>query len=558
MKVKLLAALLAALMTLTACGFIAVDDDGETVLSRVMSGTAHSESRTTPTPSATQTTYADVEIQTRLIELGFLTGTADGIFGPRSTEALKAFQTFCGFEATGEKDEKTLGMLFGDESALPTPSPTPLANGARDDETATTIKDIQTRLIELDYLTGTADGIFGAGTEAAILEFQEANSLTATGAADADTLAQLNAVSAIPKPTPEPTPRAKGAKGDEIKLIQQALQVMGFMSGSADGDFGSGTETAVKLYQQYVHDQEVAYYEANPTPSPTPTVAPTPEPTPEPTATPAVTAGITLLNETEQPEVTDEPIGAGTEATVEPTPTPYEPDGIVTDDLMADIISMKNVTLYAEDLARGAATNADEVTRLQRRLASLWYLSSYNGIDGQFGAGTEAAVKYFQKRNSLEQTGVADETTQRLMYSSAAIKSDRPANPYKVKISVADQKVYVYEWIAGDYTKLVKTMVCSTGTKTNPTPYGTWASGGPVGRWYYFKEFDCWAQYGYVIVGGIMFHSVLYSEKDTDSLRQGSVNALGSRASHGCIRLKVDDAKWIYNNCAAGTLITVY
>jgi hypothetical protein len=246
-------------------------------------------------------------------------------------------------------------------------------------------------------------------------------------------------------------------------------------------------------------------------------------------------------------------------ATVEPTATPiYEPDGIVTDELMADIISMKNVDLYVEDLARGAAENTNEVVRLQRRLASLWYLSSYNGIDGQFGKNTEAAVKYFQKRNNLEETGLADEVTQRLMYSAAAIKSDRPANPYKVKISVADQKVYVYEWVAGDYTKLVKSMICSTGTKATPTPYGTWAAGGPVGRWYYFKDYDCWAQYGYVIVGGIMFHSVLYSEKDTSTLRQSSVNALGSRASHGCIRLKVEDAKWIYNNCAAGTLITVY
>ncbi len=554
MRKKLLAALLAAIMTLTACGFIAVDDDGETMLSRIMNATAHSESQTTPKPSATQATYTDVEIQTRLIELGFLTGKADGIFGPRSTEALKAFQAFCGFEATGERDERTLGMLFGDESALPTPSPTPLANGARDDETNTTVKDIQTRLMELDYLTGTADGIFGASTEHAIREFQETNGLEVTGAADEKTLAQLNAASAVPKPTPEPTPRARGAKGEEIKLIQQALQVMGFMSDSVDGDFGAATEEGVKRYQQYVYDREVAYYEANPTPSPTPTIAPTPEPTPEPTATPETTAGITLLDTANQPEVTDEPI----EATVEPTPTPaYEPDGVVTDELMVDIIAMKNVDLYVEDLARGAA-NDDEVVRLQRRLASLWYLSSYNGIDGQFGGGTEAAVKYFQKRNSLEQTGVADETTQRLMFSTAAIKSDRPANPYKVKISVSDQKVYVYEWVEGDYTKLVKSMICSTGTKANPTPYGTWAAGGPVGRWYYFKDYDCWAQYGYVIVGGIMFHSVLYDEKDTSTLRQGSVNALGSRASHGCIRLKVEDAKWIYNNCAAGTLVTVY
>ena len=84
------------------------------------------------------------------------------------------------------------------------------------------------------------------------------------------------------------------------------------------------------------------------------------------------------------------------------------------------------------------------------------------------------------------------------------------------------------------------------------------SAAGPAGRWYYFKKFNCWAQYGYRIDGPILFHSVLYSEKDESTLRKGSVYALGSRASHGCIRLKVEDAKWIYNNCPAGTTVVVY
>ena len=83
-------------------------------------------------------------------------------------------------------------------------------------------------------------------------------------------------------------------------------------------------------------------------------------------------------------------------------------------------------------------------------------------------------------------------------------------------------------------------------------------AGGPCGRWYYFKKFDCWAQYAYRINGPYLFHSVLYSEKDTATLRQSSVNNLGRRASHGCVRLSVEDAKWIYNNCPAGTTVKVY
>ena len=33
---------------------------------------------------------------------------------------------------------------------------------------------------------------------------------------------------------------------------------------------------------------------------------------------------------------------------------------------------------------------------------------------------------------------------------------------------------------------------------------------------------------------------------------------LGSAASRGCVRLQTEDAKWIYDNCAAGTRVTIY
>lgn len=551
MKKKLLALLLACAMLLTACGFVVVDDDRETVLSGIPGGVAHGEEETRASE------YTDAEIQTRLIELGFLTGKADGIFGPRSKAALEAFQAYCGFEPTGEKDERTLEMLFGDPAALPTPSPTPIAKGARDGEGVADIKSIQERLIALNYLSGAADGIFGGNTENALRAFQELNGLEITGVADEKTVAALNAAGAAPMPTPEPTPRARGAKGEEVKLVQEALQVMGFMGGNADGDFGPETEESVKRYQQYVYDREAEYYLQNPTPSPTP--SPTAEPTPTPTPAPAAVIELVGGDENTGSAPSAEP-GADSdgEPTAEPTVEPvWEPDGIVTDELMADILAYNDVVLYREDLARGAS--GDEVVRLQRRLASLWYLSNYGAdIDGKFGPNTENALKYFQKRNKLEETGVADKAVQLLLFSADAVKSDRPAHMYKLKISVTDQKVYAYKWVNGEYSELVRSMICSTGTVSNPTPYGTFTAGGPAGKWYYFQKFDCWAQYAYRIDGPYLFHSVLYSEKDESTLRQGSVSNLGKRASRGCVRLKVEDAKWIYNNCPAGTTVVVY
>jgi len=109
-----------------------------------------------------------------------------------------------------------------------------------------------------------------------------------------------------------------------------------------------------------------------------------------------------------------------------------------------------------------------------------------------------------------------------------------------------------------EYTVLVRTMKCSTGKNATPTPKGTFqATTGPGARWHYFKKYTCWAQYAYYIEGDIMFHSVLYNQKD-GPVTQSSVNNLGRKASHGCVRLAVEDAKWIWNNCPKGTQVTVY
>lgn len=43
------------------------------------------------------------------------------------------------------------------------------------------VKEVQTKLIKWGYLTGRADGIFGAKTKAAVIKFQRKNGLTADG-----------------------------------------------------------------------------------------------------------------------------------------------------------------------------------------------------------------------------------------------------------------------------------------------------------------------------------------------------------------------------------------
>lgn len=450
--------------------------------------------------------------------------------------------------------QATLAVPAATAAQAPAATPvayTELRNGSVDAEGAGDVLKLQQRLVEIGYLADEPDGYFGANTEAAVRAFQELNGLEATGVADADTQAKLFSEEKFaPAPTPAPTPRVNGVSGDDIKAAQEKLAQWGFLNGRADGVFGAATEDAVKAYKKYIYERE--QLEANllteeliedGEPVPTPTATPVPTATPAPAMT---------VSAAESAEPTAEPT-----PTVEPTATPvpvYEPSGELDDETLANLMADAFV-VYREEMKNGSS--GSEVKRLQTRLAQLGYLYvTTAGADGAFGSLTEGALRYFQRRNDLEVTGIADADTQKVLFSGDAKSSNERVFPYKLIVDVSDQRVYAYKWTGEGYTEKAKTMICSTGTKATPTPIGAWASDGRAGEWYYFKEYDCWAQYAFRIFGGYLFHSVTYPTKNSQPYG-GAVANLGRRASHGCVRLAVEDAKWIYDNCPNGITVVV-
>ena len=81
--------------------------------------------------------------------------------------------------------------------------------------------------------------------------------------------------------------------------------------------------------------------------------------------------------------------------------------------------------------------------------------------------------------------------------------------------------------------------------------YGGWEWKGLFG--------DVFGQYATQITENILFHSVPYTEKGNKaSLEYWEYDKLGTPASMGCVRLTVKNAKWIYDNCMAGTPVTFY
>ena len=88
----------------------------------------------TPTPVPTPTplmlhvnSHGDEvqEMQARLIELGYLTGKADGYFGPKTETAVKRFQENNGLNPDGYAGPLTLDKLFNDPDVVALPTATP-------------------------------------------------------------------------------------------------------------------------------------------------------------------------------------------------------------------------------------------------------------------------------------------------------------------------------------------------------------------------------------------------------------------------------------------------
>ena len=138
-------------------------------------------------------------------------------------------------------------------------------------------------------------------------------------------------------------------------------------------------------------------------------------------------------------------------------------------------------------------------------------------------------------------------------------RSSEYPGPYQIVVDRANCVITIYARDAsGSYTVPVRAMTCSVGLN-GATSTGYYS----VGTKYRIKELmgPSWGQYVSAVSGqsGVYFHSVATGSAadPVHSVPVGEYNKLGVPASHGCIRLCVRDAKWIYEHCPTGTTIII-
>lgn len=384
------------------------------------------------------------------------------------------------------------------------------------------VKTLQQRLMELFYYSGNLSGRYREGTRAAIKAFQEDFDLEVTGEADAKTQSLL--FSTLYRPL------KVGSSGEDVKRLQTRLMELGYYTGKISGNYLEGTKSAIAAFQEKIGEEATGI--ADP--------------------------------DTQSVLYSGDALSQSAKAAAAATPTMAIDSFLVDEDAPQETAPMPEETVpYSKRLAKGSSGKL--VKQLQNRLTELGY---YTGpVSGNFLGNTRNAVKAFQTQNGLDSDGIVGELTWNALFNDPGVvlpdSTPKPTPeptpvPFAITVDVTNQVTTVYGRDAeGNYSVVVREMLCSTGTRSYPSDIGEFTLNGRTARWCYFPKWGGHAQYWTRINSAIAFHSVCYNSVSVMDLSVSSYKNLGKRASHGCIRLLVADAKWIYDNVGAGTVVTI-
>lgn len=125
------------------------------------------------------------ELQKNLTRLGYSTNGTDGIFGNDTKNAVVAFQKAYGLTADGIVGAGTQSAIA---KAIDYHNKGILTVGSR----GARVTELQKNLTKLGYNTNGTDGIFGAGTQKAVILFQRDHGLKQDGMVGSDTWGAIN------------------------------------------------------------------------------------------------------------------------------------------------------------------------------------------------------------------------------------------------------------------------------------------------------------------------------------------------------------------------------
>lgn len=193
------------------------------------------------------------------------------------------------------------------------------------------------------------------------------------------------------------------------------------------------------------------------------------------------------------------------------------------------------------------------------------------GLLAAMMAGTLVTVSagntYAATANKMSMTASADSTMRKpIDYRKPSETKPYPklkqVKNFWMKVSISKNRVYLY-----DGNHVIYTMYCSagqyrkdkkTGKKKSMTPTGTFHVQSQRGKHFFSADVQEGGNYytSWNGNGAYLFHSVPV-DAHNHYIKKEAAKLGKSTASHGCIRLAIPDAKWIYQNVPAGTKVVV-
>lgn len=385
-----------------------------------------------------------IKLQQALALSKCYSGNIDGHYGENTEKAVKAFQKKRGMSADGIAGPATIKYLFGSPAAnagsyqsvvagknkkstsdnmnlietLDDIGSTP--STSRPGQSGTDVTKLQQALTLLGYYNGNIDGNYGKTTEEAVRRFQKKRGMNADGiagvgtirvmfgepASDSQSNSKTNAqdkamdgIQSIADIGEVPNPCKPGYSGNDVKKLQQALNLLGYYDGNIDGNYGASTENAVKKFQKKRGMNADGL---------------------------AGSSTIKIL------------FGKAPKQNKSLTSKEEKPSG--QDPAMNGINSVKDIGDIPKTSKPG--NYSKDVKMLQQALTVLGYYDDV--IDSKYGESTKQAVQRFQKKRGMNADGIAGAATIRLIFGSS------PKNSTTAKIDKTRYKTEMLDWFTSN------------------------------------------------------------------------------------------------------------
>lgn len=166
--------------------------------------------------------------------------------------------------------------------------------------------------------------------------------------------------------------------------------------------------------------------------------------------------------------------------------------------------------------------------------------------------GNKYQVPYSSVKIIGEKGARLGKATKEAIEDFATLNHVESATNYLIWTDLYRQRTYVLKKDEGAW-KLEEQFVCSTGKVNNPTPAGFYEVQYMIPYIGVEKGYRC--KYAMVFFRDYMYHSILF-DRSGKYIKSGQYE-LGSKASHGCIRLSEKDSKWMYTHIPVKTRVWI-